>query len=145
MVGNPVVGNPDGHDYNILHMPGYRQAQDAPECICYALWMASHYVANEYPDKEVRDRTNPPKLDLIEEYIEIGDLGWEDVSQKPLTGLSSEVASLKFQLECRYNGLPQSIDEFAAKGLDQLLPTIVWVDRVLLNTGKRGRARCTLS
>lgn len=138
MVGDPVVANPGGQDYNILHMPGYRQAQDAPECIYYALWMATHYVANEYPDKEVRDRTKPPKLDLIKEYIEIGDLGWENVSQAPLTELASEVTSLKFNLEYRYNGLPQRIDEFASEGLDQLLPTIVWVDRVLLNTGKRG-------
>ena len=138
MVGDPIVANPGGHDYDILHIPGYRQAQHAPECICYALWMASHYVANEYPDKDIRAKTNPPKLDLIKEYIDIGELGWENVGQAPLTELGSEVSSLKFNLEYRYNGLPQRVDEFANAGLDQLLPTIIWIDRVLLKTGKRG-------
>lgn len=74
MVGSPLIANPGDHDYDILHMPGYRQVQSAPECIHYALWIAIHYVANEYPDKDVRSRTQPPKLDLISEYIDIGEL-----------------------------------------------------------------------
>lgn len=138
MVGDPVIQNPDGHDYDILHMPGYRQAQDAPECICYSLWIVIHYVANEYPDKTVRQKTKAPKLDLIKEYIEIGELGWENPGQEPLTRLASELKSLDFHLEHRYNGLPQRVDEFAAEGLDQLLPTIIWVDQVLLASGERG-------
>ncbi|WP_226004117.1 hypothetical protein [Natrinema salinisoli] len=97
-----------------------------------------HYVANEYPDDEIRAKTNPPKLDTIKEYIEIGALGWENPGQEPLTQLASEVATLDFNLEYRYNGLPQDIDEFAGDGLDQLLPTIIWIDQVLLKTGERG-------
>lgn len=138
MVGDPLIKGSEEHDYEILRMPDYRQPQDAPECIYYALWMAIQYVANEYPNKTVRDKTKPPKLDLIRDYIDIGRLGWEDVSQEPLTELASEVGSLKLDLEYRYNGLPQSIDEFVSRGLDHLLPTIVWVDRVLLKTGERG-------
>lgn len=138
MVGDPLVVHPGGHDYKILHMPGHRQPQNAPECIYYTLWMAIHYVANEYPDEEIRDKTNPPKLDLIQSYIEIGENGWENVGQKPLTQIASEVGSLKLNLEYRYNGHPQRIDEFANEGLDQLLPTIVWIDRLLLKHGERG-------
>lgn len=138
MVGSPLIANPGKHDYDMLHMPGYRQAQSAPECIHYALWTTIHYVANEYPDKGVRDRTQPPKLDLISEYIDIGDLGWEDVGQEPLTQLASETGGLKLHLQYRYNGLPQRVDEFASEGLDQLLPTIIWVDQVLLKNNKRG-------
>ena len=138
MVGNPLVANPDGHAYNILHMPTHRQPQNAPECIYYALWMAIHYVANEYPNKQVRDQTDPPKLDLVQKHIEIGEKGWENPGQEPLTQLSSEIGSLKLNLEYRYNGLPQSIDEFADKQLDQLLPTIAWVDQLLLKNGTRG-------
>ncbi|MFC4249621.1 hypothetical protein ACFOZ7_22260 [Natribaculum luteum] len=138
MVGNPIMANPGGREYDVLRMPSHRQAQDAPECICYALWMVAHYVANEYPDKDVRAKTNPPKLDLIRDYLEIGDLGWENVGQEPLTELATEISSLKFHLEYRYNGLPQSVDEFANEGLNQLLPTIIMVDRVLLKTGNRG-------
>lgn len=139
MVGNPLVANPGGHDYNILHMPSHRQPQNAPECICYSLWMTAHYVANEYPNRSVRNRTDPPKLDLIQKYIEIGKNGWENPGQEPLTQLSSEIGSLKLDLEYRYNGLPQSIDEFAAERLDQLLPTIAWVDQLLLKNGTRGK------
>jgi hypothetical protein len=138
MVGNPLIAHPSGQEYEVLHMPGYRQAQDAPECICYALWMAMQYVANEYPDKDIRKKTIPPKLDTIMDYIEIGSLGWENAGQEPLTQLSSKVSSLNFNLEYRYGGLPQRIDEFVSGGLDQLLPTIIWVDRVLLKTGERG-------
>lgn len=138
MVGDPLISNPDGHNYDILHMPGHRQPQNAPECICYALWTAIHYVANEYPDKQVRERTNPPKLDLIRDYIEIGENGWENVGQEPLTQIGSESGSIKLDLEYRYNGLPQSINEFVDERLERLLPTIVMVDRLLLKNGKRG-------
>lgn len=138
MVGSPLIANPGEHDYDILHMPGYRQAQNAPECIHYALWIAIHYVANEYPDKNVRDRTQPPKLDLLSEYIDIGKLGWEDVGQDQLTKLASETGSLKLHLQYKYNGLPQRVDEFVREGLDQLLPSIIWVDQVLLKNNERG-------
>lgn len=138
MVGDPLVTHPDGRGYDILHLPGHRQPQEAPECMCYSLWMVMQYVANEYPDKEIRAKTNPPKLDTIMDYIEIGSLGWENAGQKPLTQLSSEVSTLRFNLEYRYNGLPQRIDEFVSDGLDQLLPTIILVDNVLLKTGNRG-------
>lgn len=138
MVGSPLIANPGEHDYDILHMPGYRQAQNAPECIHYALWIAIHYIANEYPDKDVRDKTQPPKLDLIREYIDIGELGWEDAGQEPLTQLASESGGLKLHLQYKYNGLPEPIDEFASEGLDQLLPTIIWVDQVLLKNNDRG-------
>lgn len=138
MVGDPLVAHPASHDYDILHMPGHRQPQDAPECICYALWMAIHYVANEYPDKEIREKTQPPKLDLITDYIEIGDKGWENLGQGPLTEVASTVQSVKLNLESKYGGLPQRIDEFVDEGLDQLLPTIILIDRVLLETGNRG-------
>jgi hypothetical protein len=100
--------------------------------------MTSHYIANNYPNKKVRERTTPPKLDKIREYIEVGDLGWEDPNQESLTGLSSEIGSLKFDLEHRYGGLPQTASEFAQEGLNKLLPSIIWVDNVLLKTGNRG-------
>lgn len=129
--------NPDGHDYDILHMPGHRQPEDAPECIHYALWMAVHYVANEYPDRRVRDQTAPPKLDLLQEYLETGTNGWENPGQEPLTQLSSEIGGVDLNLEYRYNGLPQNIDEFAADSLDRLLPTIAWIDQLLLKNGTR--------
>ncbi len=138
MVGQPLVNNPGEHDYKVLHMPGYRQAQHAPECIYYALWVSTHYVANEYPDKQVRDRTRPPKLDEIRKHLDTGDLGWEEPSQDPLTELSSEISSVKLNLEYSYGGFPKRIDEFVEDGLDQLLPTIIWVDNVLLESGKRG-------
>jgi len=100
--------------------------------------MVTHYVANEYPDKEVRDKTDPPKLDLIQNYIKIGKSGWENVGQDPLTQIASEVGSIKLNIEYRYNGLPHRIDEFVKDGQSQLLPTIVFVDRLLLKQGKRG-------
>lgn len=96
-----------------------------------------HYIANAYPDRDVRDKTNPPKLDTIKGYIEIGALGWENPGQEPLTELSSEVATIHLNLEYRYNGLSQRVDEFVNEGLDQLLPTIIWVDRLMLKTGER--------
>lgn len=138
MVGSPLIANPGEYDYDILHMPGYRQAQDAPECIHYALWIATNYVANEYPKKEIRHKSQPPKLDLISEYIDIGRLGWEDPGQEPLTGLASETGTIKLNLQYKYNGLPQRVDEFVQEGLDQLLPTIIWVDQVLLKNNERG-------
>lgn len=138
MVGDPLIAHPDGQDYEVLHMPSYRQPQEAPECIYYSLWIVMQYVANEYPDKSIRRKTNPPKLDTIMDYIEIGSLGWENAGQEPLTQLSSEVSTLSLNLEYRYKGLPQRVDEFANKGLNQLLPTIIWVDQLLLKTGERG-------
>ena len=138
MVGDPLITHPDGHDYEILHMPGYRQPQNAPECIYYAIWITLQYVANEYPDEGVRDSTNPVKLDTIRDYIEIGQNGWENVGQAPLTQISAEVESLSLNLEYRYNGFPQTIGEFASDGLSELLPTIVLVDHLLLEQGKRG-------
>ncbi len=138
MVGNPLIAHPSKYNYNILRMPKYRQPQDAPECIYYALWMSIHYVANSYPDKTVRTETDAPKLDLIQDYIEVGEIGWENPSQGPLTQISSEVGSIDLNLEYRYNGLPQRIDEFARDGFDKLLPTIALVDRLLLEQGKRG-------
>lgn len=138
MVGDPLVAHPGEHDYDVLHMPGYRQPQNAPECVYYALWMAIHYVANNYPDKTVRDKTDAPKLDLIQNYIDVGEVGWENPGQDPLTEISSEVGSVNLNLEYRYNGLPQSIDEFASNGFNDLLPTIAWIDRLLLKQGDRG-------
>jgi hypothetical protein len=138
MVGDPLVAHPGEHDYELLHMPGHRQPQDAPECIYYALWVAIQYVANEYPDEGVREKTNAPKLDTIQHYIETGQNGWENVGQEPLTQISSEIGSLNLNLEYRYNGLPQDIKQFAVDGLDKLLPTIVFVDRLLLEQGERG-------
>lgn len=137
MVGEPLVAHPTGHDYDILHMPGYRQPQDAPECICYALWMAIQYVANEYPDREVRENTNPPKLDLITDHIEIGPLGWENMGQSPLTQIASKVRGIDLNLDYRYNGFPQRIDDYVEENLEKLLPTIILVDQVLLETGNR--------
>lgn len=138
MVGDPLVAHPEEHDYDLLHMPDHRQPQDAPECIYYALWMAIQYVANEYPDADVREQTSALKLDTVAHYIEIGQNGWENVGQEPLTQIASEVGSIDLNLAYRYNGLPQSIDEFAEEGLDELLPSIVWVDRLLLKQGERG-------
>jgi hypothetical protein len=100
--------------------------------------MAIQYVANNYPDKNVRAETDAPKLDLIQDYIEVGETGWENPAQEPLTQISSEVGSLDLTLEYRYNGLPQSIDEFARDRFDELLPTIAWFDRLLLKQGDRG-------
>jgi hypothetical protein len=100
--------------------------------------MVTHYVANEYPDKLVRDQVDPPKLDLIQDHIEVGKNGWENPGQDPLTQISSNVGGIKFNLEYRYNGLPQRIDEFADNGLENLLPTIAWVDELLLKDGERG-------
>jgi len=137
MVGNPLVQNGDGHDYRVLRMPKHRQPSNAPECVCYSLWMAIHYVANEYPSKDVRDKTTPPKLDTIQEYIDVGKRGWENPTQDPLTELASETGSLKLNLEARYGGHPQGIDEFAKKGMDKLLPTIAWIDQLLLKNGER--------
>lgn len=137
MVGNPLVAHPGEYNYDVLHIPEYRQPQDAPECIYYALWMSINYVANNYPDRTVRTATDALKLDLIQDYIEIGDVGWENPGQDPLTHISSEVGGVNLNLEYRYNGLPQSIDEFAREGLDKLLPTIVWVDRLLLDKKER--------
>jgi len=138
MVGEPIVAHPEGHDYELLHMPGHRQPQDAPECIYYALWMTIQYVANEYPDKSVREQTSALKLDTIAHYIEVGQNGWENVGQEPLTQIASEVGSVDLNLEYRYNGLPQSIDEFSEESLGELLPSIVWVDQLLLKQGERG-------
>lgn len=138
MVGDPLAANPGDYDHDVLRMPDHRQPQNAQECIYYTLWMAIQYVANEYPDKQVRNQTRPPKLDLIQEYIEIGQNGWENPGQEPLTEISSEIGSLKLNLEYRYNGLSQSIDEFVGESLDQFLPTIVWVDQLLLKDGTRG-------
>jgi len=137
MVGDPIVSNPGGHDHDILHLPRYRQPQAAPECILYSLWITSHYVANSYPDKNIRDKTNPPKLDTIKDHIQVGKLGWETPSQAPLTELSSETSSINFNLEYGYNGIPKRVDEFVQPGLDQLLPTIIWVDHSLMKTGER--------
>lgn len=132
MVGSPLIKHPDGHQYSVLRIPRHRQPQDAPECICYTLWMAIHYVANEYPDKEIRDKTNAPNLDLIEEYINIGQNGWENPGQEPLTEISSEVGTVELSLEYRYNGLPQRVDEFAKRGINKHLPSIIFIDRLLL-------------
>lgn len=138
MVGDPLVAHPEEHEYELLHLPDHRQPQDAPECIYYALWMTIQYVANEYPDKDVRERTSALKLDTVARYIDVGQNGWENVGQEPLTQIGSEVGSIDLNLEYRYNGLPQTIDEFVKGGLDELLPSIVWVDRLLLEQGERG-------
>jgi hypothetical protein len=100
--------------------------------------MTIQYVANEYPNKDVREQTSALKLDTIAHYIDVGQNGWENVGQEPLTQIASEVGSVDLNLEYRYNGLPQSIDEFAEGGLDELLPSIVWVDQLLLKQGDRG-------
>jgi len=55
MVGEPLTTHPEEHDHDLLRMPDYRQAQNASECIYYALWTAIHYVANSYPDKNIRN------------------------------------------------------------------------------------------
>jgi len=138
MVGDPLVAHSGEQDYNVLNMPGYRQPQHASECIYYTLWIATNYVANSYPDKSVRDATNPPKLDLIKQYIDTGDIGWEKPKQDPLTELAREISSVKLNLQCRYGGHPQDLDEFVQDGLENLLPTIIWIDKVLLKQGDRG-------
>jgi len=138
MVKKPIIEDPEDYPHEILRLPGFRQPQEASECICYALWVSIQYVSNAYPDKQVRDRTNPQKIDNIKEYVDIGELGWENPSQTPLTKLSSEVSSLKFNLEYRYNGLSQDVDEVIDEGLNILLPTILFIDNQLIKTGERG-------
>lgn len=138
MVGQPLVSHPGGYNHDILHLSDYRQPEDAPECIYYSLWMVMQYVANEYPDRGIRDKTRPLKLDTIADHIDIGDIGWENMGQEPLTQLSDLVGSIELNLEYRYNGLPQSVDEFAKEGLEKLLPTIILIDKVMLESGERG-------
>jgi len=138
MVGEPLTTRPEEHDHDLLRMPDYRQAQNASECIYYALWTAIHYVANSYPDKNIRNEIKPPKLDLIAEYIETGTLGWETPSQEPLSFIATEIGGLKLNLQYQYNGFPQTVDKFVQERYDQLLPTIIWIDRLLLEKGERG-------
>jgi len=130
--------HPSDYPFNILRVPRYRQPQNAPECIHYALYIIAQYVTDHYPDPDVRDATGPVSLDLFREHIKTGRLGWETPSQEPLTNIAAEIGGVQFSLETRYGRQPQSIDELVQEPLDQLLPTIVWIDKAMLKEDQRG-------
>lgn len=137
MVGSPLIAHPGDQDYQILHVPNYRQPQDSSECIYYALWIATQYLTNKYPSKDVRDAVSPPKLDQIADHIETGSRGWQNPKQDPLSALSSQIGGIKLKLQYRYNGFPVDVDEFVQDSLDCYLPTVILIDRLLLTEGDR--------
>jgi len=73
-------------------------------------------------------------LDEIHEHIEVGHRGWQNPEQDPLTELSEKVSTVKLNIKYRYNGQPQRIDEFTKDRLANYLPTIVWIDKTVLNS-----------
>lgn len=136
VVGTPLERHPDGRDHEILRIPTYRQPQESTECVQYALWMVCQYVANGYPDPDVRSAVDPPSLDDITECVSVGSGGWRP-RQEPLTQLASTVGGVEFSLESRYNGIPQSVTEYVQPRLRNLLPSILWIDKLRMD----GRAR----
>lgn len=99
--------------------------------------MVTQYVANEYPDKEIRANCNTIKIDHIFKYIDIGTFGWENPSQGPLNHITELVKAISFDLNYWYGTPPQSLHEICKSSLENSLPVIAFIDRVLMEDGVR--------
>lgn len=128
-----------GSDYPVdrLRIPDHPQPQHAPQCVVYSIWMVTQYVANEYSVREIRSETNTIKIDDILEYIEIGSFGWENPRQSPLTEISEHIRTVKFNLNYWYGSPPRSLQTISKACLENDLPVIAFIDRVLLEEGVR--------
>lgn len=135
MVGNPLKPLAGGN-YRVLRMPNHRQPQGSKECVQYALWTVCEYAANEYPDRSVRDAIDPPKLDTIANYIEVGTGGWRP-NQESLNELSAVVGGLDFSLDSQYNSPTGSVIEYVQPSLQNLLPSVLWIDELRMKRGNR--------
>lgn len=98
--------------------------------------MASHYLANEYPDESIRSQTRPPTIDQIQEYIETDELGWRP-EQDPLTELSTYISTVKFDLHYNYGDPTKQLMKTVESNLENHLPTIAFIDPVRLRDGKK--------
>jgi hypothetical protein len=99
--------------------------------------MVTHYIANEYPSEDVRSKVNPPKLGTIADFIEVGNGGWENIGQEPLTKLGAKIQGVNISLFSKYDA-DTTIRELTAPYLQKHLPCIVWMDRLMLKDQIRG-------
>jgi len=120
-----------------LRVPSHQQPPSEPECVTYCLWMVSQYVANEYPDRSIRTKTRAPTIDEIQDFIQTDELGWKP-NQDDLTSLSSLVSSVKFNLEYTFGQPPRKLNTVVNNSLNNYLPTIAFIDQLLLEEGTRG-------
>lgn len=89
-----------------LRLPVQTQADNEAHCAPYAIWMATTYVANEYPDKSVRSSVNGPTIDDILDFLSVDEAGWRP-DQEELTQLASYIGSLKLSLDSWYGDAPE--------------------------------------
>jgi hypothetical protein len=99
--------------------------------------MVSQYVANEFPDPDIRDRADPPSIPEIKRYVTVDELGWRP-NQSDLTDLSTHITLPKFSLESWTGTPPVSLAELAHNNLTRDLPLIAFIDAQQLRQGVRG-------
>lgn len=106
-----------------LRIPPQTQPDDEAHCVPYAIWIATTYVANEYPDRSVRSTVNGPVIDDILDFLSVDEAGWRP-DQEELTQLASHIGGLKLSLDSWYRDAPRELCDIAADNLTDDLPLI---------------------
>lgn len=124
-----------GHiGFKHLRVPSHTQPEDEADCVVYSLWMTASYVGNDFPDRDVRNNVNVPKIDDIKNYISTDELGWRP-NQADLTELSTFASGVVFSLESWSWEAPKRLITLAEERLEDNLPLIAFIDSQQLRQG----------
>lgn len=124
-------------DFPTLRVGAFAQPFNESDCVTYSLLTVASYIANEYPDEEVRLKTNVPLVDEIKGHIRTDELGWRP-NQADLTDISALISSVRLSLDEWPGEPPRRLLEIAQDFLDRDLPLIVLIDDLQLRRGIRG-------
>ncbi len=106
-----------------LRIPVQTQPDDEEHCAPYAIWMVTHYIESEYPDKSVRNKVSAPSIDDILDYLSVDEAGWRP-KQEELTQLASTIGGIRLSIDSWYGTAPMKLSEIAARNLQDDLPLI---------------------